>query len=82
MKVVDGKFNEKKGPTIEEFLEHVTEFIGYFAGQDVQASIVINAGESLSVLSNYKNVAEAHFDMCIIANSLLQGVGGPDEQYH
>ena len=82
MKVVNGKFNSKKGPTIQEFIEHVTEFIGEFEGQEIQASIVINAGEFLSVLSNYNNIAEAHFDMCIIANGLLQGAGGLDEQYH
>ena len=82
MKVVDGKFNAKKGPTNQEFLEHVTEFVGQFEGQDIQASIIINAGEFLTVMSNYNNVAEAHFDMCTIASGLLHGAGGSDEQYH
>ena len=78
MKVVDGKFNEKKGPDVQEFLEYLGEFVAQLDSENTQLAVVINSGEFLSVLSNYTNIAEAHFDLSIIADGLLHGSGGGD----
>lgn len=81
MNVVEGGF-KKKTLTAKEMLEQVSAFIEETGDEEAQISVVVSSQSFLSILSNYKSVPEAHFDLCIVADSLLQGAGGPDEQYH
>jgi len=81
MNVVDGGF-KKQTLSAKEMLEEVSKFIEETGDEEAQISVVVSSQGFLSVLSNYKNIAEAHFDLCIICDNLLAGVGGGNEQYH